>query len=70
MEPLRAKCPICRKPTVKGEEYFPFCSERCQLLDLGAWSSEEYKIPGPPANPDDLFEEQSRRDRDDEIRNR
>lgn len=27
----------------------PFCSERCRLIDLGAWLDEKYTIPGPPA---------------------
>ncbi len=27
----------------------PFCSERCKLIDLGAWLSEEHAIPGEPA---------------------
>jgi hypothetical protein len=26
----------------------PFCSERCRLLDLSAWTSERYRIPGDP----------------------
>lgn len=28
-----------------GAEDFPFCSERCRLIDLGRWADEEYKIP-------------------------
>lgn len=30
--------------------YRPFCSERCKLMDLGAWSSEEFRMPteAPP----------------------
>ena len=24
----------------------PFCSERCRLIDLGAWTEERYRIPG------------------------
>lgn len=34
------KCPTCKKDTVK--KYFPFCSERCQLIDLYNWFNEEY----------------------------
>jgi uncharacterized protein len=45
--PLKAKCPICRKPSQQGDDYFPFCSERCQAQDLGHWASEDYRIPGP-----------------------
>jgi endogenous inhibitor of DNA gyrase (YacG/DUF329 family) len=31
---------------------YPFCSKRCRTIDLGRWLSEEYKVPGGPA--DDL----------------
>lgn len=42
-------CPVCRKPTPwEGNPSKPFCSERCRLRDLGAWSSEDYKIPARP----------------------
>ena len=43
------KCPICGKPVEwKDNQFRPFCSERCKLLDLGRWVSEEYKVPGAP----------------------
>jgi len=42
------KCPICKKEVVRGDPEFPFCSERCRLLDLGNWASGKYVIPGPP----------------------
>jgi endogenous inhibitor of DNA gyrase (YacG/DUF329 family) len=39
-------CPKCRKPVKwEGNDYRPFCSERCRLLDLGAWVEEGYRIP-------------------------
>jgi endogenous inhibitor of DNA gyrase (YacG/DUF329 family) len=45
------RCPICSKP-VKNEpprpgqrSYFPFCSERCKLIDLGRWLDGKYQIP-------------------------
>ena len=45
------KCPYCKKAEVKiGDPDFPFCSERCRLLDLGAWASEKYVI-STPAKP-------------------
>lgn len=55
---MESRCPICKKPTdsEKGKE-FPFCSERCRVIDLGNWSSEKYKVTGPaldesePENP-------------------
>lgn len=40
------KCPNCGKPTeFTGNEFRPFCSERCKLLDFGAWADEEYSLP-------------------------
>ncbi len=43
------KCPICGKPVEwKDNPFRPFCSERCKLVDLGRWVSDEYSVPGPP----------------------
>ncbi|WP_439257219.1 DNA gyrase inhibitor YacG [Lonepinella sp. BR2271] len=40
-------CPTCKKPVVWSSEsaYRPFCSKRCQLIDLGEWAAEEKAIP-------------------------
>ena len=46
---MTLKCPICKKEVVLGEPDFPFCSERCRLIDLGAWLSEQHAIPGKEA---------------------
>lgn len=41
-------CPICRKPVdSENDAGFPFCSERCRLLDLGNWASGKYVISQP-----------------------
>ena len=40
-------CPICKKAVAPGDADFPFCSERCRILDLGNWASGKYVIPGP-----------------------
>ncbi len=41
------KCPICRAEVFwEGNPYRPFCSERCRLIDLGAWAEGRYRIPG------------------------
>ena len=45
------KCPICKKEVGVDDPEFPFCSERCRLIDLGNWASEKYVIPGPPQRP-------------------
>ncbi|MGH7826257.1 MAG: DNA gyrase inhibitor YacG [Candidatus Binatia bacterium] len=45
--PTRIKCPTCRAEVQwESNPHRPFCSERCQLIDLGAWTSERYRIPG------------------------
>ena len=47
-------CPTCRKPVSwEGNPYKPFCSERCKLHDLGAWSAETYRVPQNPAEEQD-----------------
>jgi len=46
-------CPTCKKPSQKeGNKLFPFCSERCQLVDLGRWLDEEYRIPTSEPPPE------------------
>jgi endogenous inhibitor of DNA gyrase (YacG/DUF329 family) len=42
---MKHACPICKKPTdSETNAEFPFCSERCRVLDLGNWASEKYVI--------------------------
>jgi uncharacterized protein len=49
-------CPTCRKVVLATDEDFPFCSNRCRILDLGKWASGDYKISSPIQDPDDLEE--------------
>ncbi len=44
------RCPTCNTPTkwAEGNPYRPFCSERCRLIDFGAWADEQHRIPGRP----------------------
>lgn len=48
---MKHKCPICKKvlkpPPGKDpakQNFYPFCSKRCKLVDLGAWLDAKYKI--------------------------
>jgi endogenous inhibitor of DNA gyrase (YacG/DUF329 family) len=41
------KCPICKKETDFASEFYPFCTERCKIIDLGNWASEKYVISTP-----------------------
>jgi uncharacterized protein len=53
MSPPYVKCPTCRRELDwETAASRPFCSERCRLVDLGAWVSEQRAIPGEPADPD------------------
>lgn len=47
MPPRARRCVICDR-LLGGEEdpWFPFCSERCKLVDLGQWLGEAYRIQG------------------------
>ena len=50
MSPKGVKCPTCRREIDwASSPYRPFCSERCRLIDLGAWLSEKHAIPGDAA---------------------
>ncbi len=44
---MTTKCPICRKEVTRENPEFPFCSERCRIIDLGNWASEKYVISTP-----------------------
>lgn len=51
---MKHRCPICKTPidsAVHAE--FPFCSERCRLLDLGNWASEKYVVSEPVFDEED-----------------
>ncbi|MBX6319693.1 DNA gyrase inhibitor YacG [Pigmentiphaga sp.] len=53
----KVKCPTCSKPVIWSPDnaWRPFCSERCRQIDLGAWASEKFAIPGAPLETDDLI---------------
>lgn len=46
-EEIRVDCPTCGKSVIWSDAspYRPFCSKRCQLIDLGEWAAEEKRIP-------------------------
>lgn len=49
-------CPTCRTPVSWSTRspWRPFCSERCKLIDLGAWINEDNRIPGVDLPDDSL----------------
>ncbi|HNS21468.1 MAG TPA: DNA gyrase inhibitor YacG [Sedimentisphaerales bacterium] len=56
----RFVCPTCKRPVNRPTDgssglprFFPFCSERCKLIDLGAWFDGDYRIPAKPDEESD-----------------
>jgi len=48
---MRHRCPICSKAVKasagkedRKSEFYPFCSPRCRLIDLGSWLEGKYSI--------------------------
>ncbi|HHZ83258.1 MAG TPA: DNA gyrase inhibitor YacG [Nitrospirales bacterium] len=40
------RCPTCDKTgSIEGNAFRPFCSERCRLLDLNSWLTDQYRVP-------------------------
>lgn len=61
----KISCPTCHKPHALSADsrLGPFCSSRCQLIDLGRWLTEDYRIPdagSPPVPGDELDGPESR----------
>ncbi len=46
------RCPTCRRIVLRQDPEFPFCSERCRLIDLGKWASGGYVISSPANQAD------------------
>ncbi|MBS0289185.1 MAG: DNA gyrase inhibitor YacG [Proteobacteria bacterium] len=59
MKTTEVKCPTCEKVTsfAGSNPFRPFCSDRCKLIDLGAWAAEDYKIPVNPQENAKTWEE-------------
>jgi endogenous inhibitor of DNA gyrase (YacG/DUF329 family) len=53
------RCPICAKATEARPKnpFAPFCSGRCQKVDLGNWLNETYRVPAEPHEVDEEPEE-------------
>jgi endogenous inhibitor of DNA gyrase (YacG/DUF329 family) len=48
------RCPTCRTLILERTDVYPFCSDRCQRIDLGKWASGDYKIRSPILDPEVL----------------
>lgn len=53
---MEMRCPICNRAVYeKSGDHWPFCTPRCQLIDLGRWAEEGYRIPGEKSLPEEEF---------------
>lgn len=48
------RCPTCSTLVLRDDENFPFCSDRCRIIDLGKWASGAYRISSPILDPEVL----------------
>ena len=54
---MKYECPICKKAVDSATNAdFPFCSERCRMLDLGAWAAEKYVVSEPIFDEEEIPE--------------
>lgn len=61
---IKVQCPTCKKRVKRTDPDFPFCSERCRLLDLGKWASGAYVISSPVHDTSDAVQENDQSDDD------
>jgi endogenous inhibitor of DNA gyrase (YacG/DUF329 family) len=49
---VTARCPTCKKSVARddADARWPFCFDRCRLVDLGRWLGEEYRVPDESAS--------------------
>ena len=52
-------CPTCKTIVLRQDPEFPFCSDRCRLIDLGKWASGAYVISTPITNPEEMMDSEA-----------
>jgi hypothetical protein len=63
---LKLRCPICKKSVKSTDADFPFCSDRCRILDLGKWASGGYVISAPVTDADEPIRESNPEDQEED----
>jgi len=63
---VKLRCPICKKTVKSGDSDFPFCSDRCRLIDLGKWASGAYVISSPVTDADESIHDRAPEDGEDQ----
>jgi endogenous inhibitor of DNA gyrase (YacG/DUF329 family) len=62
--PPKLRCPICKKAVKRINPDFPFCSDRCRLIDLGKWASGSYVISSPVTDAEEGIRDRTVEDED------
>lgn len=61
---VKIRCPVCKKAVKSTDSDFPFCSDRCRVIDLGKWSSGSYVISSPVKDAEEFIQESDIDDQD------
>jgi endogenous inhibitor of DNA gyrase (YacG/DUF329 family) len=62
------RCPQCsQQATWPDTPTYPFCSERCRLIDLGVWARGDYRIPSEQVADEDAWPEAAAWEGDEEA---
>jgi uncharacterized protein len=62
---LKLHCPICQKSVKSTDPDFPFCSDRCRVIDLGKWASGGYVISSPVSDSEEPIRDTNPEDGDE-----
>ena len=63
---VKLRCPICKKNVKSTDADFPFCSDRCRIIDLGKWASGAYVIASPVTDADEGIRDREPEDSEEE----
>ena len=61
---LKLRCPICKKAVKRTNPDFPFCSDRCRIIDLGKWASGGYVLSSPVTDAEEGIRDRTVEDED------
>ena len=58
--PRTVSCPTCKREIDWSDknQYRPFCSKRCKLIDFGEWATGKHAIAGEALMEGDLSEDE------------
>ena len=73
---MKSRCPVCDKvideatrQDSRGGKFYPFCSDRCKLIDLGKWFNGNYRIAVQANEEEEPDEQAAKTDTRDKTEN-